>query len=241
MKKLVFRLPLLLLLGIISCTDEGPIHVDTFPAIYGTVKDAQGNPVKDAEVRIIFDIVPVESTDTLRRPVGSGLDYITPNPFVDAAQLMLISENGGDISLKLYRGLGFHDLKKILWQTVIQPGQHTMNFSMQDTADTLTNFPNGIYTVAMEHNDSIYSRVIFYNNPYESGAFLKTDTQGKFVLNYSIFEKLPLPLISAAGNQLGYFQIGNMATLHIVKGNSETKLLTRIETTKVADLTFTLE
>lgn len=241
MKKLFFALPLLLLVGILSCTDEQATQAGKTPAIYGTVFNFQGSAVKDAEVRVVFDIEEFQSNDTLEAIKGTGIQPILPNPFDDMASLFIVLEKAGNTKIDLYRGVGFHSFAKtLLFDNTFEAGNHQIHFSMQDPKDVFRNLPNGIYTVVMQHADSTYSRLLFYNNQKNSGAMVTTDAEGKFILQYGAFNKIPQARTSNYGNHLGWFQIGDSATLQVVSGRHITEWRTKIEKTKVVEKTFTM-
>lgn len=234
MRKLLFRLPLLLLLGILSCTDDVPTQVDKAPAIYGTVVDVQGNPIKDAEIRVVFKTRSYDSS--YRYPEFLS---ISPNPVIDNSMVSLYSPYDSRVIIELFRGIDTNQrIATLLDSTIFGPTILEYKIFRENRLDSTQALPNGIYTVRI--NKGTMENNFLLNRPLNSGVITKTDNKGNFTLDYNIFNKILMPRLSTQGMFQGFIQISDFATFQVRSKNLEAKLDTNIDRNKNTNLKFTL-
>ncbi|MES2765767.1 MAG: hypothetical protein V4642_07865 [Bacteroidota bacterium] len=245
MKKLFFKLPLLLLLGIVSCIEEQSVQVTEPRTIHGIVVTSDGEPVADANVRVTFDIRTLELEE---KPdyLYSGIT-VYPNPVVNQAETRFTLDSMTEVELYLYLGLTSQKPIKYLFKDTLPASTHLLKFDMRDPQDSTLYLPNGMYTlwITEKYNpksSSSYSIQFLYNNSYESGAWVKTNPKGEFALNINQSEQnMPFNSLNSVGEVIGKFDRGDSVTVEIYKENMKSVWRTKIKHEEDIYKTFILK
>jgi hypothetical protein len=246
MKKLIFRLPLLLLVVMFSCTEDGPTHMDSFSAIYGKVVDTQGKSVAGAKVRVIFDI-PNETSGSSGE-VDAWKMYNEPNPFDRETRISFPVYQQGSGTLEIFRYPDVSNPVATLFKdNVMQAGMYSIVFDAVNHTDPVSTetLPNGFYLARLQIGDSVFTHKMFHQSSLtSSGTWVTTDTQGNFVLDYKCFPENgeQIPRINDRGIISGNVTLNDSATIYIVKPNfGYTIQKMKIEKTLMVEKTFTIQ
>lgn len=233
MKNLFFKLPLLLLLGIFSCTDDQPTQSGQTPAIYGTVVDAQGNPVQDAEIRVVFKTMSYDSSYIYPEDIS-----ISPNPVINYAMVTLYIPDPSMVTIELFRGRDTNQRIATLLDTNIYRTQiFEYKIFKESLIDSSQVLPNGLYTVRVNKG---YIHTILLNRPLNSGVITRTDDKGNFTLDYKMFDKILMPRLSTQGMFQRFMQISDFATFQVRSKDLGARLDTNFDRNTNTNLKFIL-
>lgn len=224
---------LFVLLIVVAACSDGTKTEDRKPAIYGIVKDTLGNPIADAEIVILFDIIDSD----IELPENDI--YIAPNPAHQYASFRFMMESEGNAKVSFYDPV----LKKVrgeLIDEVLAAGMHEFQFSLVDYENDNKLIRNGIYEIRIVRNGDLSSNKLFVLGyfPEDVSATTTTDSKGQFTVPYDYIQLFEASMRTAEnGMEMGKIELTDEIEIFALK-NDQTVAYYRlkVDKTKVEDI-----
>ena len=230
--KLGFIVLFVALITFLGCSDTVEVK-EREPAIYGIVKDTLGNPIADADIVLLFDIIPSD-----KELAENGL-YIAPNPANQYTSFRFPMTTQGKASLNLYDPV----LKKNLVNLIdeeLNAGMHEFQFSLVDYENENKIIRNGIYELRLVRNGDLSSAKLTVLSliPTEVSATVKTDSAGQFVVSYDYIQLYEAVMrTNEIGQVLGKFELSDMIEIFAIKNDAAVAYYQlKVDKSKVEDI-----
>ena len=229
-------LPCLILLAMIVAACENASSpadpsVALRPAIYGTVKSADGTPLSGVRVALVFDVETGGPGDTSSTTVD-----VVPHPADQQINIHFENPSAAMVSVDIVRA---HDSSVVanLIGAVLEAGSYTLAYR----AHTL---PNLVYKVRVKIGGKTMWRAFLLNRLDRDSvnALTSTGPDGAFVIEYSWLQlATPLNRIFENGTHAGSIRIGDSLSVVVEKPNASPVVWRfKIDTTVAVTRRFTM-